>query len=60
MKLPNPFSPTPAEKEFAAKMDASFRSLRVSGRGAVHVDVREVQASPEFKANLVRAKKLIK
>lgn len=47
------------EAEFSKRLEASFKSLKVVGRGTVTVDVSEVQESKEFKRNLERAKNLV-
>ena len=53
------FKPSPAEAEFAQKLARSFKSLRVTGRGTVTVDVSEVQQSAEFTRNLARGRRLV-
>lgn len=53
------FKPSKEEAEFVERINNSFKSLRVVGRGTVTVDVQEVQNSPEFKKALARAKELV-
>lgn len=48
------------EEDFSNRLDKSFKSLKVVGRGTVVVDAAEVQQSEEFKKNLARGKSLVK
>lgn len=54
------FSPSASEKEFTEKVNKSFKSLKVEGRGTVVVNVKEVRDDATFKQQLLRARGLVK
>ena len=54
------FRPSKNEQKFLNRLQNSFKSLRVVGRGLITVDASEVQKSESFKQSLAKAKGLVK
>lgn len=56
------FGLAPSEQDLKLKkqLESGWKTLRVSGRGAVHVDIEEVKASPQYKEALKKAEEIVK
>lgn len=52
-------SPSPEELEFSKRIDSSWKTLKVSDRGSVSVDIAEILADETFLNQLERAKALV-